>query len=373
MTLAERILNVFRGEKPDVIPWFADLTYWYAASVKRGSLPERYLGDGVVDLYRDLGCGCHEHALSNPWLTEYDDVVETTRYEDDSAGEHVQEETEWTTPVGTLTQVKRYEPGSFCWAYRKYPITSLEDLRTYRFIAEHSHYTPDYSVPTRQLALWGDLGVPAAVPPRSPMANLIVIWMGVVNLSYALADAPAEIERTLEVVGNSEDSIYEIIERGPTPLVYFGENITGDMVSPRLFNKYYAPYYRRRMPGLRAAGKHVFVHVDGTFRSLLPHIAASGVDCAQSLTVAPVGDVELGDMRSLAGPELILWSGIPGAMFSPLYSDEMVREMTIALLKRYRNDGRFIMGVCDQVPPDGVIERIRMITDLVEEHGRPDA
>lgn len=369
MRLADRLLAVFRGERPDVMPWFADLTYWYNASVRRGSLPDRYLGDGVVDLYRDLGCGCHEHALANPWSTEYEDVETTTRYESDAAGPSL-EIAEWKTPVGTLTQVKEYEPISFSWAYRKYAVERPEDLRTLRFIHEHRHVTADYALQERQVALWDGIGVPASVPPRSPMANLIVIWMGVMNVSYALADAPKEIERTLEVLGDSEDPIYGIIERSPAPLVYFGENITGDMVSPRLFNAYYAPYYRRRLPGLHRAGKPVFVHVDGTFRALLPHIARTGVDCAQSLVAAPVGDVEVAEMRELAGPDLILWSGVPGALFSPLYSDEMVRELVLDCIRHHKEHGRFIMGVCDQVPPDGVIQRVKLVTDLVEEYGR---
>lgn len=370
MTQAERILKVFKGERPDVMPWFADLTYWYTASLKRGSLPERYRGDGVVDLYRDLGCGCHEHALSHPWSTEYEDVSVATSYETDAAGEPILERIEWRTPVGTLTQVKAYEPLSFCWAYRRYPVASVEDLRTLRFVYEHAHVSPDYREQERQLALWDGVGVPSSVPPRSPMAHLIVIWMGVVNVSYALADARAELERTLDVMGNAEDPIYEIIERAPAPLVYFGENITGDVVSPLIFDTYYAPYYRRRLPGLHAAGKHVFVHVDGTFRAILPHIARTGVDCAQSLVAAPVGDVEIGEMRDLAGPDLILWSGVPGAVFSPLYPEQMVRDMVLECIKHHKEHGRFIMGVCDQVPPDGEIERVRLVTDLVEEHGR---
>jgi hypothetical protein len=249
-------------------------------------------------------------------------------------------------------------------------VQSVEDLRTLRFICEHSHHSADYCLQERQLRLWEGIGVPSSVPPRSPMANLIVIWMGVVNLSYALADARSEVEQTLEVMGSSEDDIYAIIERTPAPLVYFGENITGDVVSPRIFDAYYAPYYRRRLPGLHGAGKHVFVHVDGTFRAVLPHIARTGVDCAQSLVAAPVGDVALSEMRDLAGPDLVLWSGVPGALFSPLYSEDMVREMTLDCIKYHKEHGRFIVGVCDQVPPDGVIERVRLITDLVEEHGR---
>ena len=53
MTFKERMMAVFEGKKPDVIPWFADLGYWYYAETEKGTLPEKYKGNGVVQLYCD--------------------------------------------------------------------------------------------------------------------------------------------------------------------------------------------------------------------------------------------------------------------------------------------------------------------------------
>jgi len=47
------MMAVFEGKKPDVIPWFADLGYWYYAETEKGTLPEKYKGNGVVQLYCD--------------------------------------------------------------------------------------------------------------------------------------------------------------------------------------------------------------------------------------------------------------------------------------------------------------------------------
>jgi hypothetical protein len=32
--------------------------------------------------------------------------------------------------------------------------------------------------------------------------------------------------------------------------------------------------------------------------------------------------------------------------------------------------GRFILGVSDQVPPDGDLRRVQMVTEIVEKEGR---
>lgn len=372
MTLKERILSVFNRQTPDVMPWFADLTYWYSSAAYRGILDPKYRGEGVVKLYEDLGCGCHEHALNLPCKLTYTDegIKVKVAEEKDIDGKPFRQRVEWITPIGTLTQTKEFEPLSFSWAYREYPVKTPEDLKVLRFLFAHQRATPDYSVQERQIKLFGDWGVASSIPPRSPLANLIVIWMGVINTVYALNDAPAEVEETMEVMGAADDPIYEAIYRSPAPLVYFGENITGEVVSPTLFKKYYAPYYRRRVPMLHWAGKKIFVHIDGTMRTVLPLIAETGIDCAQSLTVAPVGDVPVEELRQLAGDDLILWAGIPAAYFSPLYSEAEVRRVVMESIEHHLVGAKFIMGVCDQVPPDGDLRRVELVSELVEKYGR---
>ena len=370
MTHNERLLAVFRGERLDVMPWYADLTYWYSAEMIKGTLPEKYRGDGVVQLYQDLNTGAHEHLLNCPWRAEYEDVQVKVEEERDADGRPVRIRTTWVTPVGTISQVQEFEPNSYCWAYREYPVKTPNDLKVLRFIFQHTYLTPDYTEQHRIIDLFGDWGVAASMPNRTPMANLFVIWMGVTNAVYALTDAPEEIEETIEVMSAAEDRMYEIICNAPAPLVYFPDNITGEVVSPRIFQKYYAPYYRKRAEQLHRAGKYIFVHIDGTFKNLLPYVGPTGVDCAQSLTPAPVGDVPLEDFRRLARPDLILWGGVPAAYFSPLYSEETLRDIVLKAIRLYKNDPRFMLCVCDQVPPDGIIERVRMVSDLVEEYGR---
>jgi hypothetical protein len=372
MTQKERLLAVFNRQKPDVMPWFADLTYWYSSAQYRGILDQKYLGNGVVKLYENLGCGCHEHALNLPCKLSYpqDEVKIIVTEEKGIDGKPFRQKVEWRTLIGTLTQVKEFEPLSYSWAYREYPIKTPADLRIFRFMLSRQQAIPDYSIQKRQIELFGDWGVASSIPPRSPLANLLVIWMGVVNAIYALHDALAEVEETMEVMAAADDPIYEAICQSPAPLVYFGENITGEVVSPYLFKKYYALYYRKQVPALHKAGKRIFVHIDGTMRTVLPLIADTGIDCAQSLTVAPVGDVAVKDLRTLAGDNLILWAGVPAAYFSPLYPEEEVRRVVMESLEYHLDGAKFIMGVCDQVPPDGDLKRVELVTELVEKYGR---
>jgi hypothetical protein len=370
MTLQERALAVFRGERPDTIPWFADLTYWHSAMGVRGTLPERYRGEGVVELYADLDVGAHEHVICEPWQVSFDGVEIRVHTETDAAGRPTVEQTDWITPRGSLRQVRQFSMISFCWAFREYPVKEPRDLAAFEFILERTAVTPDFGAQDRQMALFSQWGLPSTVIPRTPMARLLVLWMGVTATIYALADEPDLVQRAVDVMAATDNPYYEIACRSRAPVAYIGENLTSEVVSPDLFDRFYAPYYRRRSAELHAAGKPVYVHLDGSLRGLLPRFGSTGIDCVQSLTPAPLGDVELEQFRAMAGPGIILWGGVPGAYFSTLYPERLLVDMVRRCISCYRDDPGFMLCVADQVPPDADIARVKLVSEIVEEEGR---
>ncbi|OYT64483.1 hypothetical protein B6U74_05440, partial [Candidatus Bathyarchaeota archaeon ex4484_205] len=161
---------------------------------------------------------------------------------------------------------------------------------------------------------------------------------------------------------------FEAIEESPARYVYFGDNISSDVVNPKFFRDYYIPYYKRRSEQLHRKKKYIFLHIDGTLRGVLELVKFTGIDCAQSLTPAPVGDVPLEKFRELAGNDVIIWGGLPGVYFSPRYPPELLKNMMEEIIELYLHDSKFIVGVADEVPPDGDIKRVRMITDIIEEN-----
>ena len=65
----------------------------------------------------------------------------------------------------------------------------------------------------------------------------------------------------------------------------------------------------------------------------------------------------------------ILWGGIPGMFFTELVSDEEFDEHTRHVLEIMRTEPRYVLGVADQVPPDGLERRVRRVAELVEQYG----
>ena len=71
----------------------------------------------------------------------------------------------------------------------------------------------------------------------------------------------------------------------------------------------------------------------------------------------------------MAGPDIILIGGVPGAMFAAPFTAKEMKNQVKKIIRTYKESGKFILGVADQVPPDGDISFVKLISDLVEEYG----
>jgi hypothetical protein len=100
-------------------------------------------------------------------------------------------------------------------------------------------------------------------------------------------------------------------------------------------------------------------------KGLLPKLVKVGFDAVEALTPKPGGDLEVAEMTALAGSEtVVLWGGVPGVMFAPPFT---WRDMQIHVEKVLRGWGKrpFVLGVADQVPPDGDIRFCRRIAEML--------
>jgi len=370
LNLEERIMAVFNGKRPDVMPWFADLTYWYAAMEYRRQLPAKYSGEnGKIQLYRDLGCGAHEELYNLPGELSYNDIKISYSSEKRRDGTIIYEEG-YSSKSGSIVAIKKFMPSSVSTAYVKYPVSTRQDLKVLQDIFKSQEFKPNYALQYDRLERWKGLGFVSSLPPRTPLQQIVVVWAGLVNTVKLLAREREEVDETVQVMSEADDPIYEAICESPAPGVYFGENITSEAITPSMFKRYHAPYYEKRAAQLHAANKKIFVHIDGMLRGILPLMGGTGVDCAQSVTPAPVGDIEVRRLREVAGPDIILWGGLPGVFFSPQHPEKALIDIAREVIRYHLQGHKFIMGIADQAPADGDIKRVRMITDIVEREAK---
>jgi hypothetical protein len=75
------------------------------------------------------------------------------------------------------------------------------------------------------------------------------------------------------------------------------------------------------------------------------------------------------ELREAWGDGVTIWGGVPSMLFGPQYSDEEFDEFVLSLLKEISPGSRFILGMGDNLPFDGKIERVGRLAELIDKHG----
>lgn len=347
------------GEATAQIPWFGDLSYYYFSLQKQGKLDPRYEGpEGEVRFYRDRHVGICFYAPQT-YRVEY---TQDVSFEERTTAEGIF--SAYHTKYGTLESVQKYLPSNFSFAYIKHFVETPEDLQIMAHIFEHMRYHPDYEAFRQRDALYGEDGLAVELAPISvaPMQKLLTRWAGVTATVELYADEREILEDCLTRIAQAQMPVFDVLAGSGAPLIEFPENISSE-IAASFFDRYSLPYYQAVTDILHRAGKVVSVHIDGTLRPCLGKLHAAGFDIAEAVTPAPVGDIALEDLRQQAGPDLFLWGGLPGAMFTPVFSDAQFEEHIRKILAL--NDPKLILGVADQVPPDAIDARVRQVSRLI--------
>ncbi len=367
MTLRERAMTVLRGGIPDAVPWFTDLTYYQHGTTQAGTLEAKYRGsEGLLQLHRDLRVGVY--LFTPPLVTiERDPTLFSIEEKDIGDGKTLRV---FRSPEGSLTSVTQRCEDSFSSAILEYPVKTADDLRVVVAWYQGASYSPNYDAVVACDAHWGDDGLGVPLTPRTPLAALVAEWCGVNNLAYLVADAPAEVEATLDAMRRAEDELYRLTCAAPYPVVEIPDNLSAEAVGG-LWRRFSRDYYRERVAALHASGKVVGCHIDGTLGHLFADLVAAGIDFPESVVPAPVGDLTLEQIRDASSPNTIIWGGIPSAMFAPPFERDWVLSFAKRVVAVLGEERGLVLAGADQVPPNGDIDLVRRIGDLLEELGPP--
>lgn len=365
MTERRRVLTLLSGGMPDRVPWFGDLDYWATALIGRGERPADFKGsDAYVDWHRDLRVGFYLQGHF-PFRT----VVENCAVGERREGPHRHRRIE--TPHGTLTETWTWLAESFAEAPTEHLIKSPADLAAYRFLFENTRYEPDYDLAWRRRRQVGEAGVVLCYLPKSPFMQMVALDAGIGAVAEIAADAPDELAETLAVVRAAHDAASRIALCSPAEMLMIPENLSSEVVGPRFYERYMREYHETWCGEIAAAGKYSCIHLDGTLKGLLRQVASAGFSFIEAMTPAPVGDLEVERWAEWAGAgsRTVFWGGLPGVYFTEHVSDAEFERHTQAVLEVMRSEPRYVLGVADQVPPDGLERRIRRVAELADEFG----
>jgi hypothetical protein len=352
------ILDIFHKRTPELIPWQPRLYYWYGARVGEDTLPARFRGKSLMEVYRALKVSPRyvpETLNIHPLQLTPEKVRIKLFTEDDKTI------TIYETPVGELTEVKTRV--GLEERISEFPCKTVSDLGAFEYVLKDVTYSFLQEEYVRADRLFGELGVPQIyLLRRSPLQLLMLNLMGIERTIYALHDERAAVERFMKVCEETEDGMYDAILSSPLQIVNFGENLDSRLVSPELFERYLMPYYNERIGRLHQTGKFCHIHIDGHLKGFLPFFRKLDFDGFEALTASPQGDVEIEEIKEAVGDKILL-DGIPAIMFLPAFPQEALIKFTQKVVDLFYPN--LILGVSDELPPPAEIERVEEIREYL--------
>ena len=349
---------VFKGEDPGGVLWQPRLEFWYSANKKKGTLPSHLAASSLFDVYEYCLASIRYYKGRNLKVrheaVEVHETWETDR----------RLRTTWTTPVGSLTELIQYDELKLSHRRTEYRLKKPEDFKVLEYILRDERWYWDQEAYEKHMTQFARFGPLQFYFRRSPLQNLFIDEMGFENTIFAMNDYPDVIQRYMKAESDADDAMYDVLRDCPVQYLNFGENIDARMDPPNLWLEYLIPYYRRRTDQLHGAGKFVHIHIDGSMKPLLPHLRECPWDGIEAATPVPQGDVTLEEIKEAIG-EMVLLDGIPALYFLPLYPEGELLRCVEKIVELFYP--RLVLGISDEIPPDGDIERVRMVGKMLKD------
>jgi uroporphyrinogen-III decarboxylase len=364
MSPREKIIKILQGSKPDSVPWFGDLDYLATAQTARGIRSADFIHSAeYIKWHRDLNVGFYLQGFY-PFKPVYD-------FKEKIWNEGNNKFRELFTPKGNLRECWTYVNESFCEAPVEYLMKDEKDLAAIRYVYENTHWEADYKFAKIRKEQIGDQGIMMGYTPKSPFMQLVALEAGISVVTLTEVTANEEFKETLNVMSKCFEKAAQITIESPVDAVFVPENLSSEVVGPNYFNKYVRDYHEKWVKKIRDKGKYSFVHFDGTLRGLLREESSTGFTVIEAMTPKPVGDLRVDEWRQFSGAsETIFWGGIPGSYFTPLIDDVEFDRHVIETLEVMKKEPKYVLGVADQVPPDGLESRVMRVAELVELYGK---
>ncbi len=357
MTSKERLLSALRGKKTDRLPWAPFLAYWWEAQ------SQEFRDHGDVSFLKDIG--------ADPLLRGAAQL-----YEINNKGTETRESTKGNkkhsiieTPVGSLHMEHTYVLNGNTWFLTEHPIKTIDDIKILQWINERSVITPSMQNYEDSKKKLGDDGLIIPIigtNMKSSFQSLIEHWIGTEELTYMLADDPEPVEECLAIMQNKSAETVHISVQSDAEAFIFWEDSSTTNISPAWFKSYVAPETSNWANIIHRKDKLLIHHACGHLRDLLPLMAETGIDCIESISPPPTGNIELWDAKMILPKNISLIGGIEPTVF--LYSTDGELEEHVNLLFEKMGKSNWILANSDSCPPGVTIEKFRKVTQWVRDY-----
>ena len=173
--------------------------------------------------------------------------------------------------------------------------------------------------------------------------------VGIEKLILATYDDPGWVHellgilqrRKLAYIQSLAGAAYDLLELG-------GGDASSTVISPKIFERFVAPYDAHLIQAAHAAGQRIVYHTCGGMMPLLEHIADMGPDAMETLTPPEMGgDVKLNEVKRRVGQRVCLIGGFDQFHFFIHTTPEKTRAEVRRCFEEAGAGGGFILSPSD--------------------------
>jgi uroporphyrinogen-III decarboxylase len=275
----------------------------------------------------------------------------------------------YQTPYGDTRLVRRFDPPSQSWHPIKFPITDLATLKVMTAFYEDTTAALDLqrlAEAREHVRLVGEDGFTFISIGESPLMFFVEWLAGVENAHLLLADYRTDVEALFEAVHQLLLAKTALLaEHSPTDVLYFTENTSTTLISPRQHRRYCVPHLTAYGEVTAAHGRVLNLHMCGKLKLLLPELAKLPVQGFEAFTAPPLGSTTLLDGR-VGCPDKALIGGTH-AMLWTRSADEIIAYIAQSLAE-LPNERGVVVTSAGVMPPLCEPETLRAVCDWVREH-----
>lgn len=354
MTAKERLLGSIRRQEVDRVPWSPFLAYWWEHQ------DSCITGKGQLSFLEELG--------ADPLLRGYKSLftVKNTACEEIETVKGTKKQTRLCTPVGTLTSVHTYVEQANTWFLTEHPVKTEEDFKILAYLADHMVISPDHSLEEEAEIIGGRALLMPQISPfgKSSFQALLEHYVGTEELVYAIMDYPQTVEECLHSMRKQTIRAAEISAASKLESFIFWEDSSTTNISPAMFEQFTAPEISAWADILHRENKLLIHHACGHIRDLLPDMAATGIDCVESISPPPTGNVELWNAQEAIGKTVSFIGGIEPTVFLNSTAEQL--ETYVHHLLDQMNPQGFVLANSDSCPPDVSLDKFYQVTELIK-------
>jgi uroporphyrinogen-III decarboxylase len=140
-------------------------------------------------------------------------------------------------------------------------------------------------------------------------------------------------------------------------------------ISPEQYMEFEQPFLKQIIETISGFGKHSYIHTCGHINDRLEYMRDTGTSGLECLDPPPIGNVDLQDAFNRVGSDMFIKGNIDPV--NTLYdgTEETISKDIYERLKIGKQNPGFILSSACSIAPKTPAENIRLLHNLIEEHG----